>query len=202
MKKAQEYFLGEQLSPQQLHYLKTARKGAALSSVREWKKNAFALAAQYEKRAFVINGNGARVPASFVFYIRGADGDQIDQHPIWIKAISKIRNSLQVDGRAKSSEFTIKYAIALLDQELWFTPRQLQVVRKLYRNAYLADELLYDGDQYELCLLASIIYANRRDELESLLSQEQIRAFKTLKNQYEIHEEMQGVFLRFFKNDR
>ncbi len=191
-KKAQEKFLGNKLSPEQLRYLEVARKGAAFRTVKEWKKKSLLATVQNEK---IIE---QRPGINFVFSVPGIESSKIDQHPLWENAVTKVKASLLGEAQSNYSEFTIKYAVAMLDQELWFTDEQLPKIRELYRSSHLANELLYSGEQYELHLLATIIYAKKESELESILNKQQLTAFKTLKSQYEIEDS----FLRFFKKDR
>ncbi len=191
-KKSQEKFLGNELSPEQLRYLEVARKGAAFRTVKEWKKKSLLATVQYEK---IIE---QRPGINFGFSVPGIESSKIDQHPLWENAVAKVKASLLGEAQSNYSEFTIKYAVAMLDQELWFTDEQLPKIRELYRESHLANELLYRGEQYELYLLATIIYAKKESELKSLLNKQQLTAFKTLKNQYEIEDS----FLHIFKRDR
>jgi len=191
-KKSQEKFLGNKLSPEQLRYLEVARKGAAFRTVKEWKRKSLLATVQYEK---IIE---QRPGINFGFSVPGIESSKIDQHPLWENTVAKVKASLLGEAQSNYSEFTINYAVAMLDQELWFTDEQLPKIRKLYRSSHLANELLYSGEQYELYLLATIIDAKKESELESILSQQQLTAFQTLKNQYEIEDS----FLRFFKRDR
>ena len=175
------------LSAENRDYLELASKGAIAKVLVKWKQTTAEKFDLWEKQvAEMVNRKKVVFAYAAVPAIRDSE---VLQHPIWEHAVRKVLTEQANQQRKQESrDATNGYAVALLDQELWLTSAQRNQLNKISQRLCLIDKSQYYeapgfGSQYDLSLLATILYDCDQKELDELLNESQRNVINQLKRQ-------------------
>ncbi len=175
------------LTVESRQYLELAAKGAIAKVLGKWKQTTAEKFDLWEKQvAEMVNRNKGVFAYAVVPAIRDSE---VFQHPLWEHAVRKVLTEQPYQQRKQESrDATNRYAVALLDQELWLTVEQRTQLIKICQRLCLIDKnQYYDtpsfGNQYDLSLLATVLYDCDQKELDELLNEHQRNVITQLKRQ-------------------
>ena len=120
---------------------------------------------------------------------------EIQENPLWKYVLSCWEDDPIVRERAlRFREARLAYLSALLDQELWFKPEQVEPMnillkRKLDSLTTPQEMHVYGPLIYDLQLIARVVIVTPDEEVSSILSETQMAAWKSLKSQFDVFDQ-------------
>ncbi len=165
------------LTPEQVEYLTVASKGATTSALADWKQATQQTVDNIVEQMGQMRGN-------FAFSAQNMSVDSLDRNEIWAGALRTVNADTQSDDRAKQVRRVKAMTVtALLDQELWLTPAQREVVMK-FTEPVMPESLakgMYDDYVRELVLLAYPLHKVSEAKVNEVLTESQLAVWKQLK---------------------
>ena len=189
-----DYFAEEvNLTDAERRRLEVASKGAVLYALMNWKEQTIRQIKQFEEHA-VQRGN-----LNFNWATSTPKTSVIQSNQIWQEAVSGISSGDSSEAQRERShrEAEIKYIVALLDQELWFTDTQRVEMEQLI-DQKLSDTKTPEHYYYiqEVILIAMPLVNIDEKELQDILDEPQLEAWSELKSQFRINGQNVTIDLR------
>lgn len=170
----------------QIRHLRTASKGTLLYCIRDWQESSTKQLRDWEER---MQQDQFRF-GNFGFSISLPQPEVIDRHPLWKATLNEVAGKAQTAFQQREElhrEIRRDYILSLLDMELWLSPDQLEKLSVQLTPKVPVGELPNREYFHEIILL-SVPYVRLSDhEVQEILDESQLQAWKTLGSQFQIN---------------
>jgi hypothetical protein len=174
------------LTTEQVEYLTVASKGATTTALADWKASTQRTVDNMIEQMGQMRGN-------FAFSAQNISVDSLDRNEIWIEATNKFlaqyqENQFRAQYQGKDHDGQIrlakaKTATALLDQEMWLTPKQREEVLDFTKRSLpqKSSRSTYDDYVRELVLIAYPLHKANEATVNKVLTESQLAVWKQMK---------------------
>jgi len=188
-----------QLSGEQVEYLSTASKGAAIRAVEDWKESTQQTLDHMEQQMAQMGGN-------FGFGAQNIDTRAIEKNEVWADAVKVVAGSARDQCSAeRSAGFRTAAArslVALLDDEIWLLPEQRAPFLSLVEGGFpqTFSSLQYQEYIRHLILLAHPLFKTDAEVRDKILTEPQRDVWKQLQSYFQWQKENNYVQLQLRNN--
>jgi len=187
------------LSGEQVEYLNTASKGAAVRAVGDWKETTQQMFEQMEQQMAAMRGD-------FAFGAQNIDTRSLEKNEVWTDAVKTVigadRDQSTAERRAVIRTANARCVLALLDDEIWLLPEQREPMLSLVEKSRSEDAAAFQYQEYirHVIMIAFPLLKSDEAERNKILTEPQREVWKQMQSFFLLQKQNNYVQIQLRNN--